>query len=281
MANGRAARRGLRLSSHGDGESSLANLSWDDAIKKVLQETEDAMHYKSIAEEISKQELREKVGATPANTVNSIISTSINNDGEASPFDRVGRGLYVLKSTEKKLNDGDTISSDPEENASGVVQAFGMYWRHADVDWKSTPRLLGQEQVGSDEVDFSEQVGVYILHDRDRVVYVGRTTDRPIGKRLFEHTKGRLNGRWDRFSWFGLRGVDANGSLKDVMLKGNDSEVLIATLETVLIEALEPPQNRKRGDQINSVEYLQVPDREKKKAVAEAMEAMMSAIVSN
>lgn len=31
-------------------------------------------------------------------------------------------------------------------------------------------------------------------------------------------------------------------------------------MEALLIEALEPPQNRKRGDEIRAVEYLQVQD---------------------
>ncbi|MDA5094263.1 HTH domain-containing protein [Aliiroseovarius sp. KMU-50] len=257
----------------------MGDLPWISAIKQVLENSPDPMHYKTIAEEISKLELRASIGATPANTVNAYINTSINNDGDQSPFVKAGRGYYFLKSKLASMEVKNTSEQESDQKASGVVQALGMYWRHTDVEWKSSPRLLGQEQVGSDVVDFSEQVGVYILHDRDRVVYVGRTTDRPIGQRLFEHTKGRLNGRWDRFSWFGLKSVSESGELSDVNLQGNDADVIIATLESVLIEALEPPQNRKRGDQLSTVEYLQVADPEKNKAVAMAMQAMMSAIV--
>ena len=35
---------------------------------------------------------------------------------------------------------------------------------------------------------------------------------------------------------------------------------LIATMEALLIEGLEPPQNRKRGDGFSAVEFIQVPD---------------------
>ncbi len=35
---------------------------------------------------------------------------------------------------------------------------------------------------------------------------------------------------------------------------------LIATLEALLIEGLEPPQNRRQGDGFNAVEFIQVPD---------------------
>jgi hypothetical protein len=31
-------------------------------------------------------------------------------------------------------------------------------------------------------------------------------------------------------------------------------------MEALLIEALEPPQNRKRGDGFSAVEFIQVPD---------------------
>jgi hypothetical protein len=37
---------------------------------------------------------------------------------------------------------------------------------------------------------------------------------------------------------------------------------MVATLEALLIEALEPPQNRKRGDDFSAIEYLQDIDPE-------------------
>jgi hypothetical protein len=38
--------------------------------------------------------------------------------------------------------------------------------------------------------------------------------------------------------------------------------MLITTMEALLIEGLEPPQNRKRGDDFKAVEFLQVEDPE-------------------
>lgn len=45
---------------------------------------------------------------------------------------------------------------------------------------------------------------------------------------------------------------------------------MIPALEAILIEALEPRQNRKRGDDLSAVEYLQRvdPEIEKKKVKA-------------
>jgi hypothetical protein len=80
-----------------------------------------------------------------------------------------------------------------------------------------------------------------------------------LGKRLYEHTLDRLNSRWNRFSWFGLLDVSENGDLRESKLN-TSMAALVATLEALLIEALEPPQNRKRGDDLSGVEYLQGTD---------------------
>jgi hypothetical protein len=119
--------------------------------------------------------------------------------------------------------------------------------------------------------DFANQVGVYLLHDSRNVVYVGRAMDQPLGRRLFQHTTDRLNGRWDRFSWFGIYGAKDDGSL-DVSEPAKFSTVLlIATMEALLIEGLEPPQNRKRGDDFRAVEFLQVLNPSIQKSKVEAL----------
>ena len=93
------------------------------------------------------------------------------------------------------------------------------------------------------------------------MVYVGRTTDQPLGRRLQQHTVDRLNGRWDRFSWFGIYPVESDGTLRtDVALSNMGLDVVISTLEAVLIEGLEPRQNRRRGDDLQAVEFLQAED---------------------
>jgi len=49
--------------------------------------------------------------------------------------------------------------------------------------------------------------------------------------------------------------------------------VIIATMEAVLIEGLEPRQNRKRGDDLQAIEFLQLEDPKlemiKKKEIAQ------------
>lgn len=249
------------------------NLGWESAIIKVLENTGEAMIYTAIAEEIANQELRSKLGATPANTVNAIMNRSINEKSDESPFVRTGRGIYALRSALEDVPNqrGKQIGEDSDTH-SGMVRSLGMYWRASEVNWKRNPRLLGQQQAGSDVLDFCTQIGIYLLHDRERVIYVGRSIDRAMGQRLFEHTRDRLNGRWDRFSWFGLKAVSDDGKLEEVEPINSSVSVLISTMEAILIEAMEPPQNRRRGDQLSAIEYLQAADPEsgddKKKLIA-------------
>jgi hypothetical protein len=39
-------------------------------------------------------------------------------------------------------------------------------------------------------------------------------------------------------------------------------DIVVTTMEALLIEGLEPPQNRRRGDDFRAVEYLQAEDPE-------------------
>lgn len=247
--------------------------SWKEAIKKVLTESSTPLHYTEISEQILSRGYYETDGATPAATVNAQLASAIKHDGENSPFIRVGKGIFALKNSsvasvevsaattnKKKL---ETLSEREVESSESIINSFGMYWQRDLVVWRNDPKLYGKQQALSKPVDFGKQKGIYILYDHHTVVYVGRTIDRPLGKRLFEHTVDRLGSRWNRFSWFGLLDVTQEGSLRETALNTSLAS-LVATLEALLIEALEPPQNRKRGDDFSAIEYIQDIDPELK-----------------
>jgi hypothetical protein len=171
------------------------------------------------------------------------------------------------------------MSPEAEEAAEtgGIIKAFGMFWRRESVYWTSRPKLMGVQQEGAKPVDFAAQKGVYLLHDGREVIYVGRMTEMRLAARLFEHTKDRLNGRWDRFSWFGLLDVTDGGELADRSFSKLTADDVIITMEALLVEGLEPRQNRKRGDAFRAVEYLQHLDPElAKKAKKKLAEEMLS-----
>jgi len=237
------------------------------------------MHYNDIAQEIIEQGLRTKLGATPAATVNALMAKSIKDEGERSPYRRVARGVFMMAGPDtagKAAGDGSpppsppvhrekltpTVErSDEDEEQYDIVTSFGMFWRRENVIFANTMKLLGKQKTVSEPVDFYGQLGVYLLYDGREVIYVGRSTDRPLGRRLFEHTQDRLASRWDRFSWFGLMPVTDDGKLHPLP-EAFESSKLIPALEAILVEALEPRQNRKRGDDLASVEYIQEKDPE-------------------
>jgi hypothetical protein len=250
-------------------------LTWRKAIDKVLGSSPTPLHYNEITERIIAEKLRQSLGATPAATVNAQLSASIKHDGDSSPYIRVFKGTFSMRKgsagtsvVSPKLTPEVSESEESEEQYD-IVSSFGMFWRKDAVEWTATPKLLGMQQIGATPVDFCKQLGIYLLYDGREVMYVGRTTDRPLGRRLYEHTSDRMSARWDRFSWFGLLPVSESGqlgSLPNVF----DAAKLIPSLEAILIEALEPRQNRKRGDDLAAVEYIQRldPEIEKKKVKA-------------
>lgn len=252
-----------------------SELTWRKAIDKVLGSSATPLHYNEITERIISEGLRKNLGATPAATVNAQISASIKHDGDSSPYIRVSKGTFAMRAgasgvsiVAPKLTPDVTESEESEEQYE-IITSFGMFWRKEAVEWTATPKLLGMQQIGATPVDFCKQLGIYLLYDGREVIYVGRTTDRPLGRRLYEHTIDRMSARWDRFSWFGLLPVSDAGQI-GALPDAYGAATLIPALEAILIEALEPRQNRKRGDDLAAVEYLQKvdPEIEKKKVKA-------------
>jgi hypothetical protein len=245
----------------------MPDVSWKEAIIQVLRSSSEPLHYTQIADTIFERGLRVNVGATPPRTVNGTITTSLKDEGDNSPFVRVATGFYTLKGSARVVPQVPVQIIEEAAENTGLINAFGMYWTRNDVLWSlSKPHILGKLQEGSTTVDFYDQNGVYLLHDGRAVVYVGRTTEQPLGLRLRQHTVDRLKGRWDRFTWFGVYPVREDGALNTTTGAQYSLEMLIITMEALLIEGLEPPQNRKRGDEFRAIEFLQVEDPEIQKA---------------
>jgi hypothetical protein len=244
-------------------------MSWNEAIQEVLKEAGTSLHYTEITQRILDGQLTKSVGATPIDTVATVLAASLKKPN--SPYQRLGRGEYALK----EALASPILAKDSEgDESTGALQAFGVYWRRDQVNWISKPALMGKQGDSATPVDFSKQIGVYLLYDRDKVIYVGRADDSLLS-RLKAHTTNRLGGRWDRFSWFGLRGVLETGKLSE-KTTGWPHKVVIDTLEALLIETMEPPLNRRRGDKLEGKEYQQVvdPEIEKRKLQAHILDAL-------
>lgn len=237
----------------------MVNYSWKRAIRTVLEEDGGVLRSSEIAEIIQERQLRESFGTTPAQTIAAVISGSIKREGERSPFVRVALGQFTVRSSELPRSEVTATEDDnDEEQDRQVIRAFGIFWRRDWVNW-NVRCLNGSQLDASNSVNFAEQSGMYILYDRDRPIYVGKCAENSLFDRLKSHTKGRLSSRWERFSWFGLRASDDDGRLEPSPDEHAHQDMVDA-MEAVLIEVLEPPQNRRRGDRLSDFEYNQVRD---------------------
>ena len=112
------------------------------------------------------------------------------------------------------------------------------------------------------QVDFLEQMGIYVLYDRfEQPVQIGQSKN--LFSRLKQHRKDHLRNRWSLFTWFGFYKVGAGHELlvKDVGTELNRQITLGAGLdemEAILIQVLEPRLNRRGSNWKETEEYLQM-----------------------
>lgn len=241
-------------------------MKWLDAIIEVLRAAEEPMHYGDIAVEIVESKKRDKIGASPELSVATIISK------HPDIFERDERGTYKLsdsfdyakwkRSNRNTDNDEQTIiTQEINKRGKNIVKAYGVYWRRDDVDWSKTkPKLLGSQSEG-EAVDFSTMRGIYMLYDHREPIYVGQAIANGLGERLRNHTKDRHANRWNRFSWFGIDGVNQNGSIHTANKFNVNINDIANALEAVMIEGLEPRQNRKSGNYFEGAKYAQASDK--------------------
>ena len=233
------------------------DIKWIDAIEKVIEDEGKPLHYSDIAEMIVEKGYRTSVGATPAMTVQVMLSNYLKDNNDPK-FVKVESGTYTLKKFLNKLD--ETVPG--EKGDEYIIQSFGIQWSRNLVHWKNNPDIFGVQSMGAIPVNFAKQIGIYCLIDGRETLYVGQAFGSSIGERLYSHTKDRHSGRWDRFSWFGLYSVGEKGNL---MISGENSrcislENMCHTLEALLIEVVEPRQNRKSGNKFSGIEYNQQQD---------------------
>lgn len=227
---------------------------WQDAIRKVLEEATEPLHYREISDIIAANGLRENLGATPANSVAGTLSLMRKN-GER--IDAVGKGYYVLptvagrlaKEAEEEEAEAEVAAQDLSRFAIG---AYGLYWDRNQVNWKpSRGQLLGQQNDKADPVNFADQDGIYLLHNWGEIAYVGQTITKKSETGLYNRLQSHHDDlaktyRWDSFSWFGFRAVGGDGQLLPAPQNGTLADV-INIIEAMFIEVLVPRLNKQRG----------------------------------
>ena len=152
-----------------------------------------------------------------------------------------------------------------------TIKNYGLMWDRDAVAWTGVKgnagHLTGLGPIGhakKDQVqaDFRQQIGVYVLYEGRRVVYVGQagSGNNDLYSRLKNHISDHLADRWDRFSWFGIRNVNKNGSLSKQ--QGELNRTLTAAeifdlIEGLMINVLEPPLNKQGARWKGVQQYVQ------------------------
>lgn len=237
-------------------------MKWIDDIIDVLKTSDKAMHYVDIAKEIVKKEKR-----TDCKTPH--ISVHVVLNAHQDIFIKEGRGLYKLNNVFNYNDWQNNKTTDKEENKvieaqisktnnTTIIKAYGRMWERNKVDWsKCHPVLLGTPHKIKQYIDFNKMRGIYMLYDTNgTLVYVGLSTN-GIGDRLKDHTKDKHANSWVKFSWFGIDGINQDGSIRRP--SGLHASIIdVATaLESVVLIGVQPARNTRNGERMRDKEYLQ------------------------
>lgn len=240
-------------------------------VLKTLKKHGPVQHYSRVCDEMQKGRETKYDKQAIKRDLDALCRSGIVKD--------LGKGVYEYQKPK------------PEKMPDPRFAAYGYRWKRDLVEWnldrkQGRPKkedsvkkaLWGKRARGKrgKPVNFAEQVGVYLLHNGDRTVYVGRiqrprSGNRGLYDRLREHAKDTLKDDWDTFSWFGFREVnkkDCELSEKHVLPINDDENKellqLIATIEAVIINGIRPRGNSRGGDIGGDRKYEQcsVPEAE-------------------
>lgn len=152
---------------------------------------------------------------------------------------------------------------------SAPILCLGAHWKACNVYWKTAPAngaLYGvnSRNLTGHHVNFGHQTGLYILYGDYKPVYVGQANQSLFARLQMHYRKDDLVGRWDTFTWLGMRRALAGA---DPDLSNNESSFnikrsqLLDHFEAAMIHAFEPPMNGQEGRFGSSVvRYSQVRD---------------------
>lgn len=136
-----------------------------------------------------------------------------------------------------------------------LIRTAGLFWREDYVFWgrpHNAGSLLGVPILAATATptNFRDQIGVYALYADYDLVYVGQVGrgNQTLLARLKYHRTRDLAGRWNRFSWFGVRWVLATGELSNINASLHpELNGVLDHIEAILIHTAEPPKNAQGG----------------------------------
>jgi hypothetical protein len=155
--------------------------------------------------------------------------------------------------------------------SSKLFKTCGLFWKLEDIFFGMAGggghkgQLLGKSELHPlpEPVDFAKQIGVYALYADFSLLYVGQVgggSGNRLLSRLRQHANGDFQGRWNRFSWFGLRSVTGKGQLSKENAAFHPSRKKVLNhVEGIILQFAEPSLNSQEGKFGNDLErYTQV-----------------------
>lgn len=225
-------------------------MTWKAAILKVLEGASEPLHYQEgVLAEIGKQSLRtaeEKNAPTVAALLSNLVAEGL--------VVRPSRGFFALSSSG---NDSPESPETAEREDTGAFFPYGRFWSADRVDWRNR-ELMGWQPDVRRPINFATHPALYLLHHSHAtmgIVYVGEASANSLFGRLNAHRGDACAGRWDAFSWFSFRPVTPDGNATEE--PSFDRTRLIELIETIMIESLTPPLNRKWTGMGEFVRYEQ------------------------
>lgn|SRR5574344_134964 len=143
-----------------------------------------------------------------------------------------------------------------------LIRNYGLFWDRNKVDWAKGILKGYKKQKKSEECNFQDQIGIYVLYNEDKeILYVGQAGNgnSTLFSRLKAHNnRDHLVGWWEFFSWFGLIPITKNGRInaKEHNAFIADKSKTLDSLEGVLIAAINPKMN-KQGEKLGD-KYIQI-----------------------
>jgi hypothetical protein len=155
-----------------------------------------------------------------------------------------------------------------------IIKNYGFLWERKHFfrgAGSNSGHMLGWAKGKKDLlVDLKEQIGVYVLYDRNQnIVYVGQAGNgnATLFGRLRTHEKDALWNRWEYFTWIGFKGINGDGTLSALQkvesnVSGLSYSDALNEIEGILIEVIEPKLNKRSGNLKEAVEYFQYAEEE-------------------
>lgn len=189
---------------------------------------------------------------------------------------------------------------DNDKNANGsIITCYGQFWDRDLVYWRGVqgkprkhPKLGGK--LGNKTIDVADQIGIYVLYDdRYEPVYAGqvgrpKSKDAPTSvggntffSRLKTHADGEIGGRWRFFSWYGLKRINNDGTLRKVTSRLVTVKTMIDSMEAAMVASFEPRLNSQSGNLKSSTLIKQIPDPESKSNTLDSRLDRIEQILNN